>query len=155
MNLRLYSFCNFYLSSIQQGIQTAHLVAELWNNWNTSDYKKCVKSKMLWDWSNNHKTIIVCNGGTSKDILDAYNMLTNLKSNFPMAIFAEEPGAIDSIGSAVTGFGIILPEEIYDAELDMGIAGAWVHDVGSATWHMPGSTNAQICEYVKSKSLAR
>jgi hypothetical protein len=27
--LRLYTFCNFYLSSIQQGIQSAHIVSEL------------------------------------------------------------------------------------------------------------------------------
>jgi hypothetical protein len=160
--LRLYTFCNFYLSSIQQGIQSAHIVSELF-----VDYRFAIGRKeegaqsMLYDWANNFKTIIVCNGGTSKEILDTYNALVDMQLNktYPMAIFNEEPGALDSIGGAVTGFGIILPAEIYGAEFyeDKSLkAGYWYHQNGQdVTSYGIETKESMLIDYIKSRPLAR
>ena len=152
--LRLYTFCNFYLSSIQQGIQTSHIVSELFVTCREHESQTYDSMhKMLWDWAQNHKTVIVCNGGTSKDIVEAYNMLMDGNITYPMAYFNEEPGAIDTYGTAVTGFGIILPEKVYGAEVDP--EGDWMYDAPDPKWWAGDSLEAKICEYVTSRGLAR
>jgi hypothetical protein len=106
--MRLYTFCNYYLSSIQQGIQTAHVVSELM-------YKHCSENqfKMIQDWAKYHKTIVVCNGGNSKDIEDLHTFFCNKENPYPLADFAEDE---QSLNSALTCVGIILPEEIYEVK---------------------------------------
>ena len=61
-NLRLYSFCNAYLSSIQQGIQTAHVIGRMAKFYRNH---KSAEAQMFWDWleeGHSNETIIVCNG---------------------------------------------------------------------------------------------
>jgi hypothetical protein len=105
--MRLYTFINFYLSQIQQGIQTAHILGDL-----------CIKklpmnqTKMLYDYLENHKTIIVCNGGNSASIWELCQFFKNERNPYPFSYFCEDG---DSLGGALTGVGIVLPEEIYGA----------------------------------------
>lgn len=108
-NLRLYTFCNVYLSSIQQGIQSAHVTHELFVK-----YKYNFElSSRLFDWAENHKTMIVLNGGINESLHDLYNLLTTDKLSFPapFACFNEDE---KSLGGIMTNVGIVLPEEIYD-----------------------------------------
>ena len=114
MELRFYSFINFYLSPIQQGIQTAHLVHEMFNKYPirtsagvmdtaSSDYS-------LYEWSENHKTIIVLNAGVDADIQELFDAFATL-DEFPFVEFREDAG----LCHARTGVGIVLPETIFNA----------------------------------------
>ncbi len=53
--MKLYSFVNRYLIPIQKGIQTAHMVSEM--------FQENENNKLLLDWAQNHKTIIMLDGG--------------------------------------------------------------------------------------------
>lgn len=119
---RLYSFTNMYLSSIQKGIQTAHLVGNLSCNY--------PDNTMYLDWSNFDKTIIVLNGGNSKNIqsiyesiikfVKAYNSsVENVCSVIPFDIFNEDT---DSLNDATTACGVILPEVIWSGKSKHDVA---------------------------------
>lgn len=111
--MRLYTFCNYYLSSIQQGIQSAHVLAEMFNKYRTARHRPLDQEGMLWDWSTIHKTMVVLNGGNSADIEDLYSFFFAHQhvSIYPFAKFHEDR---DSLHGALTCVGIILPNEIYD-----------------------------------------
>ena len=105
--MRLYTFCNFYLSSIQQGIQTAHIVSELSIQENNTDYV---------DWATNHKTIIVLNGGNAQSLEQLYDrLLKEFSAEFQVAYFREDA---QSLNGAITAVGILVPESVYEIDLD-------------------------------------
>ena len=118
---RLYSFVNCYLSSIQQGIQTAHLVSEIITNPNNSHNRHFVD-----EWATYHKTIIVCNGGNNKSLMNIYDLFQKNNNVFPWVKFREDD---ESLGSILTGLAIILPEEIYDSTFDAE-NNVWVNKSG-------------------------
>jgi hypothetical protein len=106
---------NYYLSSIQQGIQSAHVLGELaishGKNIQSAIYSKPIL--MYFDWLENHKTMIVCNGGNNKDLRELRLLFSTAK--YPWAYFREDD---DSLDGALTAVGIILPKEIYDVKYD-------------------------------------
>lgn len=103
--MRLYTFCNYYLSSLQQGLQTAHVVAELFN-----DYKRKQEESQLFDWSLNHKTIVILNGGNCESLKELNTFLNSDSNDFPHTSFNEDE---QSLNGALTCVGIVLPEKIY------------------------------------------
>jgi len=110
--LRLYTFVNFYLSSIQAGIQSAHVAHELFVKYKY-DFDT---STRLYDWAENHKTMIVLNGGMNSDII-ALNTFFEYNAQLlsfpaPWTAFSEDRM---SLGGIMTAVGVVLPEEIYDA----------------------------------------
>ncbi len=110
---RLYTFVNFYLSSIQQGIQSAHVTHSLFVKYPTES-----DSSILWDWAKNDKTMIVLNGGASSDIRTAFEALQHLKvehdgEQLPIECFYED----DSLNGMMTSFGVVVPRCFYDAKL--------------------------------------
>jgi len=112
--MRAYSFTNFYLSSIQQGIQPAHAIVEMFVK-----YKNHVQeSKHLFDWATNHKTMICLNGGTSADIRDLYFELIHVAEalQLPYSPFNEDEASLDG---ALTSVAIIVPEKIYMEAAEM------------------------------------
>jgi len=113
--MRLYTFINFYLSQIQQGIQTAHIVHELFNKYRFAPTPAALD---LNDWSQNHKTIIVLNGGSDIDIEAISNELGLADHPFPWAEFHEDAG----LGGVRTGTGVVLPPHVYEAR--------WIDDAG-------------------------
>lgn len=108
--MRFYSVGNMYLSSIQQGIQAAHCVAEIM----ASENLHRERTLSIIDWAHDHKTIICLNGGNSKSLNDFYD-LVRYQSQFPVAKFHEDDA---SLGGILTCVGIIVPEKIYNADLD-------------------------------------
>jgi hypothetical protein len=50
--MRLYTFGNYYLSSIQQGIQAGHAAVELFNKYENSEQLNTVKewAKIIKQW---------------------------------------------------------------------------------------------------------
>ena len=65
--LLFYSFVNYYLSDLQRGLQTAHVVADMFIKY---DYLTPQENHRLHFWARNNKTIIILNGGNSKNLLD-------------------------------------------------------------------------------------
>jgi hypothetical protein len=110
VEFRLYTFINYYLSSIQQGIQTAHIIPELFlANPDGAPHATLV------DWAQNHKTIVVLNGGNRAEIEAGFRALwlgEERLQRLPFGYFEEDE---PSLGGIMTGFGVILPKAIYDA----------------------------------------
>ena len=107
--MRLYTFVNHYLSPIQHGIQTAHVVAELFNKYMTKEYYGTHLSNSLIEWSTTHKTIIVLNGGFSSNLMELEEKLGK-NHPYPVASFREGE---NELNNALTAVGIILPKKIY------------------------------------------
>ena len=100
--LRYYGFCNYYLSPLQCGLQTAHVVGEMSLS-PTDDYN---------EWIFNHKTIILLNGGNQKALDDLLRFfIHNFDNRFKYSFFREDE---DSLNNCLTSVGIILPKRIYD-----------------------------------------
>lgn len=104
--MRLYSFTNFYLSSIQHGIQTAHCVSELFSKYTENNKQK----DMLFEWSNNHKTIYCLNGGNNEKLLKLYEFFDDINNPYPFVKFHEDE---KSLNQTLTAVSIVLPEKIY------------------------------------------
>ena len=117
-NYRFYTFINFYLSSIQQGIQSAHLVSELFAKYSIISLER----EVIQTWAQRDKTIIVLNGGTTEnltlDIKSAYEY-SKLNREFctPCVEFYEDEKSLGIYDKGIlTGFGIVVPEEMWDAK---------------------------------------
>lgn len=106
--MRAYFFGNMYLSSIQQGIQAAHTVAEMFTNYYHD--RDDDKWDMLQDWATTHKTMILLNAGYSEEIHDLLAFFDTPENPYPWESFNESEAALDG---ALTCIGIILPEKIY------------------------------------------
>lgn len=120
--MRAYFFGNMYLSSIQQGIQAAHVTAELFMKPHSED-----GNIYLLDWANNHKTMILLNAGYSEEIRRLIEFFDTADNPYPWASFNEGDDALDG---ALTCVGIVLPEKIY--KLSAYLRQAPI--VGTAEW---------------------
>lgn len=111
-NYRLYSFvANHYLSPLQCGLQTAHVVSEmtLWPD----------RTPKLEDafgtWAREDKTIIICGAGNHRGVIDCFVELMRINTALllPCAIFHEDE---QSMNGMATACGVIVPQEYYDVE---------------------------------------
>lgn len=112
--MRFYGFGNYYLSSLQQGLQAAHVVGDLSVN-SISNGSVNQKGKLYFDWAANHKTMVLLNGGNSETLLSIFNKFKDFESkgmHLPFAAFHEDT---QSLGGALTYVGIILEEKYYTA----------------------------------------
>lgn len=120
--MRAYFFGNMYLSSIQQGIQAAHVVAEMFTKYNKQnhaaaempDYSSpiCQQWNILNHWAEEHKTMVLLNAGYGEEIHKLVQFFEIPENPLPWAHFNEGKDALDG---AITCVGIILPEEFYEA----------------------------------------
>lgn len=113
--MRAYFFGNMYLSSIQQGIQAAHCTAELFMKYPANIFDQSGVSvedektaSYLHDWAQDHKTMVLLNGGDSDALFDLSTFMEVGGNPYPWAEFEEE-----GVNDAITCVGIILPEKIY------------------------------------------
>ena len=153
--MRLYTFINFYLSSIQQGIQTAHIMGELVNLSQSPKYDPSKKEQIL-NWCKNHKTIVVCNGGNGEGIRNIIDLFENPINPYPFAYFYEDC----SVDGLLTGVGIIVPEEIYEMKSSFEVINGQRTKI--YTYDQPGKVKVILDEYlyqlidtIKSAPLAR
>ena len=122
--MRCYTFGNYYMSSIQQGIQAAHSTAELFVKYQdiginyVNDYEPTIqeyehqdKVQDLYDWAENHKTMVCLNGGNLQGLKDIETLFQEIGNKLPWASFYEDE---ESLGSILTNIAIIVPEYIYD-----------------------------------------
>lgn len=127
--LRCYTFTDFMLSSIQQGIQSGHASMEIINkyiiNSITSQYGY---AEQISKWIEK-PTIICLNGGNVANIHKIREFLDTQQNPFPFAPFYEEPDQ----GGNITSVAVILPERIFNTasllrrrELPAGVC--YTHD---------------------------
>ncbi len=118
MELRLYSFVNFYLSSIQQGIQTGHAAVKLVRKYQPRTQAQ-TPEQVAWntrctlvdEWAEFHETFYVLNGG---DLAKLKLIATAVAAtDFPFAKFIESQ---DALGGMLTAVAVVLPEHIFDAK---------------------------------------
>jgi hypothetical protein len=119
-NLRLYTFTNFYLNSISQGIQPAHVIGRMSKRMRFEDTPQ---ADLFWEWlteGQDNETMICLNGGMAADVVEAYEKFKDClhEQGLPSGIFYEEPRALGAEGStpAPTSWGVVLTERIYNAK---------------------------------------
>lgn len=153
---RLYTMINWYLSPIQQGIQSAHIVHELFTKYenyiktNSEDTPK----EILYDWANNHKTMIVLNGGANHDIIDKQQLINFNSCGLPYAHFCEDSY---SLGNVMTGVGVVIPNRYYDAKISYNDAYVFseVCDGDSEIIYRKGTYSWNLINMIKSCGLAK
>lgn len=106
--MRLYTFTNWYLSSIQQGIQAGHAAVELFVKYRDSD---SIQHFFLYNWAEYHKTFVCLNGGNNEGISEIFNLLSSDDNDYPWAPFYEDEQSLSGI---LTSIAIVLPDSIYD-----------------------------------------
>lgn len=117
--MRAYFFTNFYLSQIQHGIQSCHVMHEMFRKYNDDRtlFNK-EHQQLLHDWADNHKTIIVKNGGDTETMHNIKELCE--KMYLPWAYFNEP-----SLDNALTCIGVIVPEEYYDKNISNRLCKSW------------------------------
>lgn len=123
--LRFYSFTNFYLNSLSQGIQPGHVIGRM-----AHFYRKRTtpEAELFYDWcdeeTGTNETMICLNGGMAADVAEAYFKFEPIlhKAGIPAMIFYEEPRAL-GMGTGErtqfpTSWACILPEALYDARYE-------------------------------------
>ena len=116
--MRFYGFGNYYLSSLQQGLQSAHVVADLAVASITGG-KVNTKGKIFFDWAENHKTMVLLNGGNSAMLEALFQKFSVFEKNgmhLPFAKFHEDE---QSLGGALTYVGIVVEEKYYVAAAEL------------------------------------
>lgn len=109
--MRAYYFGNMYLSSIQQGIQAAHVTARMFRKYAVGfNDDSCPGYDMLHEWAEQHETMILLSGGYGENLWELVSFFNVDENPYPHANFAESKEALDG---ALTSVGIILPEKIY------------------------------------------
>lgn len=112
-NYRAYFFTNMYLSSIQNGIQSAHTLHEMFIKYGIPSDKKLA----MLDWAMDDKIIIVLNGGYSSNLEEIDQVFKDAEAlgecGHPFASFRESD---DALGGALTCVGIVLPEYIWSVK---------------------------------------
>ena len=150
--MRLYSFVNFYLSPLQHGLQTAHCVSELSCRYGV--YSK--RHDMYKKWAEDHKTIIILNGGNAQSLEDTYTRLVSWADEleFPVVKFHEDER---SLNGALTSVACVLPEDWYGAQLFLDDRIEYSCD-GHTRAYVKGDQNTgpifELLSYLKSHRLA-
>lgn len=96
---RMYSFVLRQINAIQKGIQTTHGVVEYSNMFSGSTEYKI--------WSRGDKTLIILDGGTSKDLININEMLCF--EGIKHSIFTEE-----DLGDLITSVCVLADERVWD-----------------------------------------
>lgn len=153
---RFYSLVNFYLSSIQQGIQSGHALGEIVNK-NIEQPNETEKT-IIKSFLKNDKTWVVLNGGAHDDIVNFYGFLETNKNYFkyrvPFAPFYEDN---KSLGGIMTCVGLIVPEQYFNCVKDP-ITDSYFKIISDDPEEFPfpkESIDWQLLEYIKRCPLAK
>lgn len=113
-----YYFGNMYLSSIQQGIQALHSTARMFVKYRNSPEKL----NIVYEWAENHETVVLLNGGYSSSIRELNEFFENQENPYPFCPFYEGNDALDG---ALTCTGIILSNRIFDTASLLRKSNGW------------------------------
>jgi len=154
--LRLYTFVNFYLSSIQQGIQSAHVTHSLFVK-----YPTVADNSILWNWAIVDKTMIVLNGGAGIDIQKGFSLVEQLGISYKDVSLPYQCFYEDGLSNIMTAFGVVVPQCFFDAKIATDGSGSWLYEVpdamsgGILTTYLPNTPEHQFITMLKSCGLAR
>lgn len=126
LDYRLYSFtANSYLSPLQLGLQTAHVVGELSAAFRCYSGPVSKATKAFEDWAAHDKTIIILGAGNHAGVLAVADQMRQLASqlDLPAAIFREDE---QSMNCMATAFGVVVPRDLWDVQP--------LEDGGWSTW---------------------
>ena len=126
--LRCYTFTDFSLREIQQGIQAGHAAIELFNKYLIQEGWQGGYADMINDWAANHKTMICLNGGMYGDVCEWLAFFEMHENPYPFTGFVEEPHQ----GGNLTSVAVILPARIFDTAARLRTAK--YNDDVSVTW---------------------
>lgn len=166
--MRFYSFTNWMLRPIQQGIQPGHAAVELFVKYDEPYDSPAprTEAEMLWDWARNYKTFVCLNGGSNADIYELDRFMQSQENPYPYAPFYEDE---ESLGGLITSIGIVLPERIYDAsaalrryrgqdpffsEGDTGWGAMVTNDAGEMNYYTYTSWEKEMIERLSGAGLA-
>lgn len=109
--MRAYSFTNFMLNSVAQGIQPGHCLNDLVRHYQRN-HQTSIAREIAEDWADHHKTMVCLNGGNHANIKNIWAQLNDIGSvlQLPYGAFHED---WDTLGGLMTCCAIIVPEEIY------------------------------------------
>lgn len=115
--LRCYTFTNFILRPIQQGIQAGHAAMELVNKYMLEEGWQDGYAEQVAEWVKNHKTMICLNGGMNAGIEDIYAFLHDDQNPFPYTPFYEDQ---QTAAGMLTSVAMILPARIFNGAAMLG-----------------------------------
>lgn len=123
---RLYAFvAGSYLSPLQRGLQTAHVVSEMFARMSYWD-----QAGSLMTWAQMDKTIIILDAGNHQGVLDCWTELsrTGIEPGFVEgALFREDK---QSMNGMATACGVIVPRKYWSTEPKwgdgIGVVDEWV-----------------------------
>ena len=122
---------NFYLSSIQHGIQCAHTVGMLTSG-------EPAHKASLDQWLHQDCTINLRSGGDNESMKELVNWFEEEANDYDWAFFKESDGAM---GGMLTCVGIVVPMEMFAPQYEPAY-----HD---------NSFEAELYRKIKGTSLAR
>jgi len=112
--LRLYSFQNMYLPGVHCGPQGIHSAIDMARKYDHSYYGcKNVGVSFYRDWADNHKTVIVVNGGGHSHLVELDKFLNCEQNPYPWMSFRESEEALNE---AMTNVCIVVPERVFNFE---------------------------------------
>lgn len=148
--MRAYYWGNLYMSSIQQGIQSLHCTGELFIKYHPqgSFTVEAVKASAdLYDWAENHKTVIVLNAGEMKALEKVRKLFDDPENPYAWASWNESE---ESLAGALTSVGVILPERIYIGAREMKkFWRNWNNKRNLTPWEI------KVCELINTTYMAR
>lgn len=108
--MRFYSFTNLYTAGIHAGIQTAHAVHEMMHKYNG---RGGMKAETLYEWAENHKTIIVLQAGYHEALNSLYDELKPISAELELPIIKWNESKA-ALNGATTAVGIVVPAHVYN-----------------------------------------
>lgn len=105
MQTRCFTFGVYYLSSIQQGIQAAHAVANMMAKYADEESPQ---RNLVMQWATEDKTLVCLNAGNHQDLLNITPILAD--SKYPWDVFQESE---EDLGSIFTCAACVLPGPVY------------------------------------------
>lgn len=156
--MRIYHFGNFYMSSIQQGIQAAHCQTEMSLKYTYESLDEPDGTKELWhDWARYHKTMICLSGGMDINLQEIKQLMAQPENPYPWADFNE---AQEAMAGMLTNVAIVLPEDIY--EMAKNVRSKKLYFNGTGVWDTEygyikevGEWKIKLIELLNSCGLAR
>lgn len=105
-DLRMFTFGHFMLSSIQQGIQAAHAITNMFTFYTSDDPERDI----LYSWATEQETLVCKNGGDSDALQDIVDMFNVDENYLPVSEFRESAGALNE---SITCVAIVVPERLF------------------------------------------
>ncbi len=122
---RLYTFvANLYLSPLQCGLQTAHVVSEISSKMDQTVFGAdgVYITSVFSDWARYDKTIIICGALNHGGVKDCWAELERLSSELelPAAIFHEDEVSMNGMATAC---GVVVPKHFWNTTFVPGDSG--------------------------------